>query len=72
MQDLENDGPNGNYHHQYVATTISTTYQSFKNYSGFARAKTVDFGKFGNYVAAKVTYIRLLHGKISFLGFFWT
>ena len=24
----------------------------------------------GNYVAAKVTYIRLLHGKIGFLGGF--
>jgi len=23
-----------------------------------------------NYVAAKATYIRLLHGKIGFLGFF--
>ena len=23
------------------------------------------------YVVAKATYIRLLHGKIGFLGFFW-
>jgi len=53
-------------HHPSV--NINTVLQLLR--PRYYRGRGIVFDRFLCYVAAKATYIRLLHGKIGFLGFF--
>jgi len=54
--------------HHYCYCSFRFTVPEFT--PGYSKGEHLGDTAAGFYVAAKATYIRLLHGKIGFLGFF--